>query len=56
MIEQVLNDVMPWSSRKEFQKKKSKVFVDFSETNGDIAYPLGFLKGVWNPFININKI
>jgi hypothetical protein len=39
--------IMPWSSRKEFFKQRSKAFVDFSETNGDIASPLeSFLKGV----------
>jgi hypothetical protein len=37
--------IMPWSSRKEFFKQRSKVFVDVSETSGDITSPLkSFLK------------
>jgi hypothetical protein len=38
--------IMPLSSRKESFKQKSRAFVDFSETSGDIASPLkSFLKG-----------
>jgi hypothetical protein len=38
--------IMPWSNRKDLQIK-SKAFVDFPETSGDITSPLeSFLKGV----------
>jgi hypothetical protein len=38
--------IMPWSSRKESYKQRSKAFVDFSETRGDITSPLKkILKG-----------
>jgi hypothetical protein len=39
--------IMPWSSLKRVSNKGVKLFVDFSETSGDIASPLeSFLKGV----------
>jgi hypothetical protein len=47
MVKQVLNSGYAMEKLKRVFKERSKAFVDFLETSGDIASPLeSFLKGV----------